>query len=150
VDSDCRDFWVRRFLIFLLSSRNVQSTTEISTYNAVQVGPEEVGPGQVAPLRLAPLKSHSWQDTALSCCLGFTLCANEFTSLPTSSLGFSILGVFGLDASGVVESFVGADGASGAELQLIIRAEANIKSIPAVKVILCIFMGHSLLHPLIV
>jgi len=145
VDSDCRDFWVRRFLICLLSSRNVQSTTEISTYNAVQVGPEEVGPGQVAPL-----KSHSWQDTALSCCLGFTLCANEFTSLPTSFLGFSILGVFGLDASGVVESFVGADGASGAELQLIIRAEANIKSIPAVKVILCIFMGHSLLHPLIV
>ena len=58
--------------------------------------------------------------------------------------------MFGLDASGVVESFVGADGASGAELQLIIRADANIRSIPAVKVILCIFIGHSLFHPLTV
>ena len=119
------------------------------------MGPEEVGPAQVGPDQAGPDQAGPPQITFLArYCIVLLfrihpLCKRIYV-FADIVLRISILGVFGLDASGVVESFVGADGASGAELQLIIRAEANIKSIPAVKGILCIFMGHSLLHPLIV
>ena len=57
MERDCGGFGVRRFLIFPISLRNVQSTTKISKNNIVQVGPGQAGIAQVGPQQVRPLQT---------------------------------------------------------------------------------------------
>ena len=57
LERDCEGFGVRRFLIFPISLRNVQSTTKVSKNNIVPVSPGQAGVAQVGPQQVRPIQT---------------------------------------------------------------------------------------------